>query len=1031
MKRRRALLGILPFICGTKCDTLPYNPTRIFARSNSSLAYIFAPSSSSSNEARLTALDVGSAFSAANYDLQVISNTLPFLDSGSSTPYTPTIDADGNITVVTGTCSEIASKSEIWRFQPGTDDSSASGTWKQYSTSYKQGANNVDYTTPGYLANGIAFGGSTASSAQDPTIYMFGGMCPYNNSTENTWQARADYSNNLLTISPDATQYQISLEESRGPPVPQAGTSITGLTPTYGTSASGETTTQQEDFVLLGGNTPDAFINMSQIALFSLPQQSWSFVEVAQPAGGKADLAIRSTDDTITPRSGHTAVLSENGDSIIMYGGWVGDIDTPAQPQLAILELGSGYGGSGDWRWVVPEQSGENTELGTGLYGHGAVMLPGGVMMVLGGYEITGSPLSKRSAQTANNRLSLYNTTSRTWLDSYTPPASTKEKPSNGPLSNTSAKAGLGAGLGIGAALLVTMVGFYAWYSKRLRSEQEDRERALLSASPEGPPMTQSGQPLFARRPDGVADVRLDYDLPPPPPPPPPPRDDFHFQRKPIPHATGAFIDVPSPTRGLRKSSGGRAQFQAALRQQDQLPAPGIGVITPITEASENGDEIESTNGGYRRHRAYGANTVDPFLDPEPAADRLRVHRIDLASDGTVRRVPTSARARLSTIGSQGAVEQQIANWAGDGSSTGPFEDREDGFTSVRGDDRTLSTLTDQSHRSTISMSSITRTMSTRTGASMMAALAAGTAQRSPRRSSFHERSNTLESDLSFYSQPSDRAQTLASNCRPQAGGAGNRQSIISAQTNAPQSQPESDVLLSATRSMDPDDPYQRAAQSLTRPKAQQPAYRPTHPPPMPTRRRPGLLGSLRRALNAVSMSDRSVSLGNNPSDPNEQTPRIASSSPTKLTASGNRHNPRRTVSEASALLRQKRGQKDWLQHEGWEPYKDDPAGVDWGEPRSSTEVRQAEGDWDVEGAAGQRDFQVMFSIPKSKLRVVNDDMDRASLRSASDGALSRSASVRREGSVKGPARMFGEGSVPPLPSTREEGGDVGRIKGS
>ena len=36
-----------------------------------------------------------------------------------------------------------------------------------------------------------------------------------------------------------------------------------------------------------------------------------------------------------------------------------------------------------------------------------------------------------------------------------------------------------------------------------------------------------------------------------------------------------------------------------------------------------------------------------------------------------------------------------------------------------------------------------------------------------------------------------------------------------------------------------------------------------------------------------------------------------------------------------------------------------------------------------------------MFTIPKSRLRVVNDDMDRASLRSASEGAISRSGSMR------------------------------------
>ncbi|KAK0270158.1 hypothetical protein LTR35_014406 [Friedmanniomyces endolithicus] len=47
----------------------------------------------------------------------------------------------------------------------------------------------------------------------------------------------------------------------------------------------------------------------------------------------------------------------------------------------------------------------------------------------------------------------------------------------------------------------------------------------------------------------------------------------------------------------------------------------------------------------------------------------------------------------------------------------------------------------------------------------------------------------------------------------------------------------------------------------------------------------------------------------------------------------------------------------------------------------------EEEEDWDVEGAARKRDVQVMFTVPKARLRVVNADMDRASMRSASEGA--------------------------------------------
>ena len=90
--------------------------------------------------------------------------------------------------------------------------------------------------------------------------------------------------------------------------------------------------------------------------------------------------------------------------------------------------------------------------------------------------------------------------------------------------------------------------------------------------------------------------------------------------------------------------------------------------------------------------------------------------------------------------------------------------------------------------------------------------------------------------------------------------------------------------------------------------------------------------------------------------------------------------------------------------------------------------MRQAEEEWDVETAAVNRDFQVMFTVPKSKLRVVNDDMDRASLLSASDGGVSRSGSVRREGSVKA-LKVRTDGANLRLPSTEEENDNLEKEK--
>ena len=189
-------------------------------------------------------------------------------------------------------------------------------------------------------------------------------------------------------------------------------------------------------------------------------------------------------------------------------------------------------------------------------------------------------------------------------------------------------------------------------------------------------------------------------------------------------------------------------------------------------------------------------------------------------------------------------------------------------------------------------------------------------------------------------------------------------------------------------------------------------------------------MGSLRRAFKVVSMSvgDRSVSFTGT-MEQYEDGMRTSSSSPTKDRTNRNGNGPRRAVSDGGALLHQKRGQKDW-NGEGWIPYRDDPHAGDWGEPRSSADIRQAEEDWDVEGAATNRDIQVMFTVPKSRLRVVNDDMDRASLRSASDGALSRNGSVRRAESIK-PLKVRREGDIPKLPSTEEELFDIEKEKES
>lgn len=1022
MRKPRRVLSLLALASIVHGDTLPYNPTRIILPPNSSFAYILGPSSNSNDQAQLAALDISDSFTASGYQLTTVSKSLPFLQSDQLVPYAPTLDATGNITVIAGECDDKASDAKVWQFQPDLGSSTAKGTWRQRSTSYKEGADVQGYAGLGYLANSIGFSESVVDIESDASIYIFGGMCPFDNSTSSTWISRAQYSNAMLTISPDASDYDISLMASQGPPISQAGSSITALPPTYSVNGAGEAQTQQQDFVLLGGNTEVAFINMSQVALFSLPQQSWSFLDVSQPSNTKTDLTRRQSSQNITPRSGHTAVLSESGDSIILFGGWVGDVNTPADPQLAILELGAGYGGSGDWQWTIPGQSGGGLEVGTGLYGHGATMLPGGVMMIVGGYEIAGSSSNrvKRASQTGNSKMYLYNTTSKSWLDSYTAPKSAKS--GGGPLSSNSAKVGLGTGLGIGAALLLTMVGFYLWYGKRLKSAQEDRERALLSYSSDGSQMGQIDQPFLAGIMDGRAGDRNAVARSWPGSTHP---DDGHPRPPPMHHATGAWVNVPSPTRGLRKGTVVKNQLHSSTRSaEDKRVSRGSGIIHPIAEHDDE-DVQEQSTGGAAGDIFSGAamrlkgldrssQSQDPFTDDDPKP--LGSHPI---AAGTVRRVPTHTSKSTPVNDLPSNDGASAANWTVEHTRNSMvFEDQDNGFSVINGDDRTSSTLSDRSHQSSASTSSITRTMSTKTGAWLAAAAAAYRTSNSPQHSPTHERSNALytNGEATANSKSRKRGLSATSDGDP----------FIGSRPTFAQLQSEGDTLMHCRTSTDPDDPYQRAMSGLspTRRSTQQSMFSTGAPPAVPPRRRPGLMGSLRRALHVVSLGDRSVSL-NAATDPYDEGARSSSSSPTKDYTGRLGNSPRRAVSDGGALLSQKRGQKDW-DPDAWPPYRDDPDAGDWGEPtepKSSTEMRQAEEEWDVETAAVSRDFQVMFTVPKSKLRVVNDDMDRASLLSASDGGLSRNGSVRRENSVKA-LKVRADGANLRLPSTEEENND-------
>lgn len=304
---------------------MPNNPTRILRHDN--LIYVFEPRTGDSNQFQLGSIDVSSSVNAASLPYTTLYPTLPFLDSSSTRAFTPLLDEGGNITVYTGDCARGASGGEIWTYTPGSVKDRGTGSWKQEAVSTKGGKNDA-IMGANYLGGGMTFSSTVGGDASMTSAYVFGGMCPFGEANSSSWQAAANYSNLMTTLQPFSSRdnkisYSLGVSSSRGPPVPEAGFTLTGLEPTYSNGSDG-TQTQQQNFLLVGGHTSAAFINMSQVALFSLPEQGWTFISVEQPDRSHTDLAVRDEPTTIDPRSGHTAALTPDGQRIIIFGGWVG-----------------------------------------------------------------------------------------------------------------------------------------------------------------------------------------------------------------------------------------------------------------------------------------------------------------------------------------------------------------------------------------------------------------------------------------------------------------------------------------------------------------------------------------------------------------------------------------------------------------------------------------------------------------------------------------------------------------------------------
>jgi hypothetical protein len=149
-----------------------------------------------------------------------------------------------------------------------------------------------------------------------------------------------------------------------------------------------------------------------------------------------------------------------------------------------------------------------------------------------------------------------------------------------------------------------------------------------------------------------------------------------------------------------------------------------------------------------------------------------------------------------------------------------------------------------------------------------------------------------------------------------------------------------------------------------------------------------GLLGSMKRAITGgggVSVHDRVAAYEN----------RSATSSPTK----SERESPKRPLSPSQEFWRGKQGARDWKVTEDEQAASSSRQTGTIRRKPLPHQVQQEDGDWDVESAVQDRVVQVMFTVPKEKLRVVN--ADSLSLLSSNRSDVDHDDDKEREKEVK------------------------------
>ncbi|KAL2754254.1 hypothetical protein ACRALDRAFT_1081365 [Sodiomyces alcalophilus JCM 7366] len=1008
----RLLSRLVLFLLATSAlplaaQTFPYIPTTIllpelltiapdgsnFSGANSDFVYIFAPSDRIDNDeaaVELLSLDI-SATVHGDTNLKVVSSNLPFVDASSNTStFLPSLTDNGTIVVQAGDC-QSPNDYNVWTYTPtGLGLSSTEGVWAKSRVAVSDDQDDSIQLGPHFLGAGITFSSSWTPIISEPALYSYGGMCLSPTSDPSAWQSNAAYSNQMvrLTRAHDRSRggYEASFVAARGPAFPAAGFTLTALKPSL--SNRSDTLIQNRRHVMLGGHTEHAFINMSTAAVWSLPEESWSFLTINEPSQRDDNddddlglelaankLANRDVMTSVDSRSGHTAVLNEEGDALAILGGWVGTVSQAAYPQLAILRMGDSYG---EWTWEIPDSQPD----GPALYGHGAALLPGNVMMVYGGYEVT-DPGDNAAVEKRNTRRSprFLNLTSMSWDSAYENPVYTggdrDSTDSNGGRSNDNDRIrtiGLGVGIGVGSLAIIGAI--LVWFCHRRRLKRKRREDTVRDLAQDASRFLReddddmmerndfwSQQPWYTggRGPYDLAGGRSlgyetlrgsrsslqgGYGTQPPP--------GLFVPRKPVPRAA-------------------RGAYQPALSHTASLTSPGS--IHPIYEADEEDPDDSAQTATHDRNHDPAPDTPasptysDPFATPTAG----------LTSAPATYFPPSRASATPSPTRdpSHHRIDPEVQDWKSD----------VDAAEALLAQIPARSRAAASNHRD-----APTRRPSVRSAASTPVPSGADDERSASGLSDSNRSAFSNFISRSFLTGPTTTAAATAAAAGANTNGDGrlgtsgsNSSSSSNTFTTATSGfgilQAEGPSLLQRTE-RDGHLQQHRRGNGYAGGEDEDDIFIPGSPSKNKPRRQQGWLGSIRRVFSAGGGAGRPGRETSSNTESEDGSGR--SISPTRRSLDGQQDETSTTYESrllglssigGAELLRRKQGRRGWEVDDTGE-YPSDKMGREEGSHGSAHngEPGVQEDEWDIEKEIEKRLVQVMFTVPREKLRVVNGD---------------------------------------------------------